>query len=49
MKEEQIEQDNIEMMTISKGPAYIVDKRMKRITENIALTLIYNFEIFHLA
>lgn len=41
--------DNIEMATISKGPAKIVDNRMKRILENLTLTLTYNIKIFQLA
>lgn len=41
--------DNIEIVTISKGPAKIMENKMKRISENFALTLTNNFEIFQLA
>lgn len=32
-----------------KGPDKILDDRMKSISQNLALTLIYNFNIFQLA
>lgn len=41
--------DNIEMVTISKGLAEIVDNGMKRISENFVLTLTHNLKIFQLA
>lgn len=43
MKKKLSQLDNIEMITISKDPAYIVDNMVKRILENFALTLMYNF------
>lgn len=37
------------MVTISKGPAKIMDNRMKRISKNFALTLTHKLDIFQLA
>lgn len=37
--------DNVEMVTISKDPAWIIDNKMKRISDNFALTLTYTLEI----